>query len=76
MYYGIGNRIGRMDQVCPMQSTMDLRNWTDNLLLNLQWNWENGSTTYYGIYNGIESMDRECTIESSMDLGEWTNYRL
>jgi hypothetical protein len=55
---------------------MKLREWTENIILNLQWNWENGPTTYYGIYNGIERMDREHTIESAMNLREWTKYAL
>jgi len=60
-----------MDQLRTIESTMKLREWTENIILNLQWNWENGPTTYYGIYNGIERMDQLCTMEYTMELREW-----
>jgi hypothetical protein len=55
---------------------MQLREWINYVLWNLQGNWENGPSMYYGIHNGIEGMDRERTIQSAMELGELINYVL
>ena len=76
MHYGIYNGIERMDQLHTMEYTMQLGEWTENILLNLQWNWENGPRTYYGIYKGIGRMDQLRTMESTRELGEWTKYAL